>query len=493
MNLQTLGKLTLNNNDLISIDNSFNNMPILVELHLHSNKLSKNISQIFQNKIRLKILNLHNNNISIINSFGNYSFHKLTKIDLSHNKLSTLDFVSWLIKHPLQLKINLNYNKIEKFQMMDFTSWDTLKSINILSYGFLKFNMKVGNIYMDLNNNSIVENNDTVKLFPMDEKLDLFKNGLNIFEFIFNNLTCFGQKKNTGLVKVIKIIHLVCDFEQDCPEQCVCKIRPAYKTLIINCSFQLLNEIPMLTSIPIGPIYLEYVELIIDNNNLTELKSANYSGFNNITMIMASNNQIHSIGLKHIPDKLKVLDVTNNSLQFLDDVVIKRFENVSKLYLSGNPWRCDCDAVKLLHFFHLFRHLIIDSKDMTCEDGQEFKSLNPEDLCFQYIYLTVLLLIVILFICSSYIIFITFKKQIKVWLYYHNCCLWWVTEEKLDEDKDYDAFIVFSHFDDSFVTDLILDLEMPPNSFKCCVHLRDWIPGEMIVTQVSMSWLQFNI
>lgn len=263
-----------------------------------------------------------------------------------------------------------------------------------------------------------------------------------------DNLLCFGPKFENELVKELKSIDLLCDLEQDCPEQCDCKKRPADKTLIVNCSFSRLQIIPKLPSIPIHPISLEHVELFIHDNNLTELHSLNYIGFNNITVIMASNNKIRSIGSKIIPDSLKILDLKNNSLQFLDDVVIERFKRINKLYLSKNPWICNCNAITLLNFFNVFRHLIMDAENMTCEDGREFRILKLEDLCFQFIHFIVVLLIVITTISLCYLIYLKFQKQIKMWLYYHNCCLWWVSEEELDKDKDYDAFIVFSHFDD---------------------------------------------
>ena len=428
------------------------------------------LDKLLQNKRSLSTLNLQNNEIRNLNKRGNYSLDKMTRLNISSNILSSFEFIDWFSQHSLQLKIDLTKNKIDTF----YTNWMKPNNANSTTRN---------TVYLDMN--PIICDCDLVKLLQYnDRKPNSFGKG-NKFEFIINDLTCVGPQHKNKLVKELNILDLLCDLEEDCPEQCDCNKRPADKTLIIDCSFYDLDKIPKLPPIPIRPIYLENIELNIENNNISELLSANYSGFNNIMMIMASNNQIHSIGLKHIPDKLNTLDVRNNSLQFLDDVVIERFENISKLYLSGNPWICDCAAVNLLNFFNLFRYLIVDSEDIICEDGRDFKSLISEDLCFQYIYLIVTFLGVISFIGLTDVIFLTFKKQIKVWLYYHNCCLWWVTEEELDKDKDYDAFIVFSHFDDSFVTDLILDLEMPPNSFKCCVHLRDWLPGEMIVTQVS--------
>ena len=161
--------------------------------------------------------------------------------------------------------------------------------------------------------------------------------------------------------------------------------------------------------------------------------------------------------------------------------------------LGRNPWKCDCDTRDFLHFIQSNEFNITDVTQVTCENSKKvLKSITVNELCpvEKEIIVGIAFSIAILGLTIGGLaaFYYRYQKEIKVWLYAHQMCLWFVTEEELDKDKTYDAFISYSHKDEDFVVnELVTKLEEEPRPFKLCIHFRDWLAGEWIPTQIAKS------
>lgn len=78
-----------------------------------------------------------------------------------------------------------------------------------------------------------------------------------------------------------------------------------------------------------------------------------------------------------------------------------------------------------------------------------------------------------------------YEKTLKIFLYARGICLCCMAEDELDAEREYDAFVSFTHEDEQYVMEeLVPYLE---KEYKICVHYRDWIVGDMIPTQITWS------
>lgn len=78
-----------------------------------------------------------------------------------------------------------------------------------------------------------------------------------------------------------------------------------------------------------------------------------------------------------------------------------------------------------------------------------------------------------------------YEQTIKIFLYARGICLCCMAENELDAEREYDAFVSFTHEDEKFVIEeLVPHLE---KEHKICVHYRDWVVGDMIPVQITRS------
>ncbi|EEZ99323.1 toll-like protein [Tribolium castaneum] len=514
--LRQLKILTLEGNRIRDVGKAaFDDLIRLEKIILRHNQITKIDNRAFYNNGNLKTIDLAHNQIT-----GNYSsklvllenVHDAETIDLSHNLITRVDDIVTMYNKNKLKSLDLSYNRIEVIGLQELQPF-TKKVIIKLDHNHIK---TVDFSYVEVVATSGDAKDALSDPDPWHSVIDLNENPLNcdchnfdlvryvtnelrpeikvMFDLKMDNLKCANPPPLEDFpVESLVPKLLICPVEDGCPERCLCSQRPFDRTIIINCADKNLTQYPQLNLSDFTNIDFVQTEVHLEGNSLNTGPGKNLTGYGNVTELSLSSNKIETISW--VPPNIKVLKLDNNKISYLNWEVLHTLNesNLHSLTLHNNPWTCDCQAANLTNFLRQ-NPKILDAKHVYCFNStNRLIELNRTDLCheWQVVYLVLIVLSVLFFVALAFALYYRYQQELKVWLFAHNLCLWWVTEEELDKDKIYDAFISYSHKDEDFVTQNLLPvLEGGPQPYKLCLHYRNWIPGEFITTQVTNSVLE---
>jgi len=540
---QNLTEVTIQRTTTIKtiVEGFFSQNPELEKVDLVHNRISDLDLNIFKGLTKLKVLRLKMNNLSTLDPELLTDLTSLKVLHISHNNIKDIDDAIFETA-PLE-ELDVSYNKLDnKFIIsLDTRITSVLRNIKklVLSGNNLTGNIdmrdvdtsdRIDEIIIDLTENKIKR-----VLFPsqISEKakflLILRKNPLvcdcyaseikqlmennsvtkerRLIDLDIDDITC-PDKKN---ILETSYSELSCQipselFREKCPEKCKCNLNRYSRTVSVNCSGQGMTQIP--ENLPIIPGESERIILHMQNNlltNLTEslecLSRKNYSKFNSISELHLSRNRLRYIS-DNFPMNLKYLSLDHNIINVYPNRTLQYFQMMSKhsklsLKLGSNPYSCNCESLELLHFLKLFYSHIGDSKNVTVKCIDKEKSLlflNEEELCQLFPIFTILVPAVLIFIVALSIILlhIFYRDTIMIYIFSKSWGKIFFSEEKVDLNKPYDAFLSYSHHDEEFVEKILLPgLESEENpkevQYKCLIHTRDWKVGDMISDQIIES------
>ncbi|XP_055589922.1 protein toll-like [Uranotaenia lowii] len=490
-----LRHLNLSRNLIVTLDeNAFSSLKELIILDLSFNQLRSVNKRSFAALQELESLLLEGNMLTSLPD-AIITFSNVKQIDISSNDFAQMtNFCRIFTEKTIQIieELSLRNNSVDMIPRC-LESMKSLKKLdfgynNISFFGCESMGSSSFDLQIKLNNNNIKQLNlDHSCVFARDGRpmvtLDLNGNPIqcdcsarNILQmmrmnssavqFDISKLYCHDPADfyNTPFSN-LKLESLSCTLNFECPQECTCFELEYNATVSINCSSQGLKYLPDLSEI--DP-WLD-IELDLSHNLIEDLTIGSFQ-------------------------RVQRIDLTDNKLSSV--AAIARMINQSNphttMFLEKNVFTCNCESIDALRYIQNHKHQIVEYDQLVCSNGRELHLLTLNDLCLSSststFYIAIISFTSLSAIISMLLLYRHYQTMIKAFLYSQNLCLRWITEQDPDQDRPYDAFLVYAHQDEKFVLDVLANtLELDPYNFRLCIHLRDWTPGELILDQIKGS------
>jgi len=509
-NLRKMQVVLLNSNRLNDLpDNLFRNCAALSRVFLQRNNISTIPHRTFPAYPNIKKIDLSFNQLSFKRTFSNplNSLTGLEEIYLSNNKISTVFNEALLIFTKLKvLDLRNNLLSFLDDRQLSFISKNVtlhLENNNISSImttkniGYGNFEEKILSLFIsgnpivcDCQIHSFLKTAHFNKPFVLADKLNILVEDAEI-------TNCVESYSSNQLSLVdVDFTKVVCDY--DCSEICGCKIRLEDRMILINCSSSSLDRAPSFTE-QFNKMRKGYkLSIDLSGNHYEGISFLNSRIFENLKHLNLANNSVSFLNHTNLPTSISSLDLRSNNFSSLPLELVKHLNSSGMtLYLSDNPWLCDCELLDFHAFLRENYEQVADRSSVVCAGGEGWRpveELTTDELCpllhrpAVIASVAVLLTALVLLTAAVTATWYRRKEEWRVWLYSRGVCLWALPERDEEPDKQFDAFVSYSYKDEGFVNDfLVPGLEAGNPPYRVCLHYRDWVPGEYIQDQILSS------
>ncbi|XP_069793885.1 leucine-rich repeat-containing protein 52-like isoform X3 [Narcine bancroftii] len=155
----------------------------------------------------------------------------------------------------------------------------------------------------------------------------------------------------------------------------------------LDCSYNAISEISSLDFLA----GMKLVYLDISYNALKKIGSTTFERLTRLIVLKLNNNKIQEVHQRAFESNigLRVLDLRNNSLSFLNVSLIKRLHGLKSVYLSGNPWECQCTIKLLSQWLMESKSTFPDNEDTVCSRPKSMVGIPVSEALSKIFYICV--------------------------------------------------------------------------------------------------------
>ncbi|XP_071340767.1 toll-like receptor 13 isoform X3 [Trachinotus anak] len=489
--LQSLRILSLKQNNLSSVPAATRNLPILDELDLSFNRISKLGCDDFANQTMLRHLYLYNNSISTLKGCVFKDLIRLQVLKLQTNRILNLNdaFKKYL---PNLRQLLLDQNELTAIKYGEFRG---LQSLQNLSLHDNKIHKLEKGCFLGLTNltdillqkNLIQETeinkgsfNDLINLRRLDlrENQIKYKNDSPLSHAPFSQLSHLETLAIPSQHRRLKS-SLPCNFLQGLTNLQDFDIGSAQ---LLSLHKDMFIYTPQLQN------------LDISSNELMDLSPDLFSPIPNLKSLYISRTILRSLDflINANLTKLEFLQARKNQYSVISEEIIKAVPSLVYMDLQGNSFTCDCDNAWFLQWIQNNNQTqVYDAYNFSCNYPVHLKGKKLLDLdvrsCsvdIEFIYYITTACTVLLFMVVSFTYH--FLRSHLAYAYYLFLALLFDQKHKNKQAlNQYDAFISYNTHDEPWVIRELLPKLEGEQGWRLCLHHRDFEPGKPILENIT--------
>ncbi|XP_032063186.1 toll-like receptor 13 [Aythya fuligula] len=232
---------------------------------------------------------------------------------------------------------------------------------------------------------------------------------------------------------------------------------------------------------------LTFLTLADSSNGMQDLPDGVFRNLGNLLTLDLENVGLHSLTLEVFGNlsRLRVLKLAKNELKTFNYSVASRLPSLRYLDLRKCPLSCTCDNTWLQSWLNNSRVQVVYPYNYTCGlRHHAYVHSFDTRVCFLDLgfYLFTGTVPVVLLLLVVPVVYHRAYWRLKYHWYLLRC---WVNQQWRREEERYvyDSFVSYNSADESWVLqELVPELER--DSFRLCLHHRDFQPGRSIIDNI---------